>query len=217
VVNGRLAELRQSLEATIEYHRIGAIMGKIYDADGSTILDLHTTFGVSQTTVDFAFTTATTDIRGALMTGKRAAEAALGGTAYGYMGVWCGYRWWDSFIAHAKVESAFDRWEFGRQRQEDLRSGFEFAGVVIKEHGAKIGDQWFVPPDEAYMYPIGVPGLFKTHYAPADFIEAVNTVGLPAYAKQERMEMDRGIKIHAQSNPLCMCHRPAALIKCTMS
>jgi hypothetical protein len=67
------------------------------------------------------------------------------------------------------------------------------------------------------MYPIGVPGLFKTHYAPADFIEAVNTVGLPAYAKQERMEMDRGIKIHAQSNPLCMCHRPAALIKCTMS
>src|SRR5699024_10027897 len=44
VVNNRLASMRRNLDATIEYHRLGAIKGLILDADGSEIYDLFAEF-----------------------------------------------------------------------------------------------------------------------------------------------------------------------------
>ncbi|MDX2223602.1 MAG: major capsid protein, partial [Rhodospirillaceae bacterium] len=53
-----------SLDATVEYGRIGALKGVIYDADGSTVLlNLFDAFGVTQdTTHNFALTTAGTEV-----------------------------------------------------------------------------------------------------------------------------------------------------------
>jgi hypothetical protein len=58
---------------------------------------------------------------------------------------------------------------------------------------------------------------FRTWFAPADFNETVNTVGLPIYAKLEPRKFNRGMDLHTQSNPLPMCLRPALLTKATMS
>ena len=33
------------------------------------------------------------------------------------------------------------------------------------------------------FFPLGTPNLFKTFFAPADYIERINTLGLPGYAK----------------------------------
>ena len=38
LVTQRLLKMRQRLEATLRYHRFGAVTGKIYDADGSRVL-----------------------------------------------------------------------------------------------------------------------------------------------------------------------------------
>jgi hypothetical protein len=54
---------------------------------------------------------------------------------------------------------------------------------------------------------------FKTIYAPADFLETVNTIGIPLYAKQEMRQYNRGLDLHMQSNPLPMCFRPGVLVK----
>ena len=54
----------------------------------------------------------------------------------------------------------------------------------------------------------------RTVYAPADYIETVNTIGLPRYAKQATdQEFGRWVKLHTQSNPLPICTRPKTLIK----
>jgi hypothetical protein len=51
--------------------------------------------------------------------------------------------------------------------------------------------------------------IFRTYFAPADFMEAVNTIGLPLYAKMVvDDELQRWVKLHTQSNPLAMCLRP---------
>src|SRR5690606_1874259 len=50
VRNQRLAKMRGDLDVTMEWQRIGALKGQILDADGSTLLDLFTTFGVAQNT-----------------------------------------------------------------------------------------------------------------------------------------------------------------------
>ena len=46
-------------------------------------------------------------------------------------------------------------------------------------------------------------------------METANTLGLPKYAKQEALRMNRGVEFEAQSNPLNLCTRPAAIIKLT--
>ena len=79
-----------------------------------------------------------------------------------------------------------------------------------------VGGNDFVAANEAYLYPTGAD-IFKTWFAPADFVETVNTIGLPRYAKQKVMDFEKGVIIHTQSNPLPINLRPRAVIKLTMS
>ena len=74
-----------------------------------------------------------------------------------------------------------------------------------------------ITDDCAYAVPEGVPGLFLTRFAPANYRETVNTIGIPYYAKGEPMKFDTGFELQAQSNPLNICTRPASIIKLTIS
>jgi hypothetical protein len=59
------------------------------------------------------------------------------------------------------------------------------------------------------------PELLITRFAPADYIETVNTLGLPYYAKQEIMPFGKGVALEAQSNPIHLPTRPAAIVRLT--
>jgi hypothetical protein len=71
--------------------------------------------------------------------------------------------------------------------------------------------QPLVGVDEARFVPAGVPGLFITRFAPADYEETVNTVGLPRYAKQIPMDNGKGRKLEMQTNAISLCTRPGCL------
>ncbi|MFM8745984.1 MAG: major capsid protein, partial [Aestuariivirga sp.] len=58
----------------------------------------------------------------------------------------------------------------------------------------------------------GVPGLFKTLYAPADYIETVNRPGQRLYAKQWQKPNDKGVNVEFQMNALHYCTRPRVLM-----
>ncbi len=212
----RLAEMRQSFEATHEYHRIGAIKGIVYDADGTSVLtNLFTAFGLTQTSVAFALGTTTTDVREKVLTVVRAIETALGGVPYTSVRAFCGKTWFGKLIKHTDVKEAYALWRDGEARRNDPRAGFELAGCTFEEYRGRVNGQDFISDDEAAFYPVGVPGLFKMYYGPADFMETANTPGVAVYAKQERMDLDRGVRLHCQSNPLAICTRPAVLVKGT--
>ena len=213
VVNDKLAQMRQSHELTHEFHRIGAIQGDILDADGSTsIYNLFTEYGITRRSVAFAFTTATTDVRALVLTVKRAIEKALGAVMYDHIHCFCGKNWFDALIGHDYVKDAYHRYQDSTNLRNDPRAGFEFGGVIFEEYRGSIGAVDFVDDDEANFFPVGVPGLFQAYYGPADFVETVNTIGVPVYAKQERLAMDKGIYLHTQSNPLMLCTRPETLV-----
>jgi hypothetical protein len=223
VVNNRLTSMRQNHEVTLEYHRIGALQGKLLDADGSLIMNLFEEFQVSEKSVDFVLGTDGTEIRLKCLAVARYVEDALGAGSYDHIHAFCGSTWFDKFISHPNVETAYERYQNGAKLRDDVRGGFEFAGIVFEEYRGKMKRlgastvTGFIPLTQARFFPVGIRGLFKTYDAPADFIEAVNTPGKPVYAKQERMEFDRGIKLHTQSNPLCLCLRPGVLVKGTTS
>ena len=214
LMNRKLAKMRRDLDTTIEYQRIGAIKGSILDSDGTTeLLNLHTAFGTSVTSHSLVLGTAGTKVRNKVIEARRKMEAALGGLTYSGARVLCSASFFDALVGHAKVEAAFDRYMNGEFLREDQRGGFYFAGVFWEEYRGQVGATKFIADGEAWMVPEGVPDLFVTNYAPADYMETVNTLGQAYYAKQEPKDFNKGIDVETQSIPIHICTRPAAPVK----
>lgn len=214
VVLSKLNEMRRNNDATLEYQRMGALKGKILDADGTTVLeDIYSRFGVSQPTKTIAVGTEATKVRKLIIEAKRAASKALGNAVITQWRCKCSPGFFDTMIEHPEVREAYDRWQAGAGLREDMSDGFEYGGVMFEVYDATVAGVDFVADGEAYLYPVGVPGMFITRFGPADYMETANTRGLPYYAKQERMRMDKGVDLELQSNTISMCTRPKGVTK----
>lgn len=220
VVNDKLGDLKQNHEATWEFFRVKAIQGNLVDADGSTLFNWFTEFGITEKVIDFDLdSTDTNVVKLKAMEARRHIETQLGGTTFRGIHAICGDNFFDELVTQAGVKEAYDRFQdsaFFRNVQRGPNGeggGFEFAGIMWENYRGSVGGTSFVPTEECRIFPTGVPNVFQEIYSPAQFIETVNTVGKPMYAKQERMKWDEGIEVHTQSNPLMLCARPGVLIK----
>lgn len=218
-VQRRLGEMRNDHDATLEYGRIGAIKGIILDSDGSTtIYNLYTEFGETQTSVDFVLGTSTTDLKAKTASILRAIELELGMDSYAGVQIYCGDTFWDKLVNHAIAKEAYDKSMDRGFFVDDKRfTGFYFAGAFWTNYRGKVGSVDFISASEAHAFPVGVNGLFKTVFAPSNTVQGVNSKGLPIYASQELMKHSRGVDIYTESNPLSYCTRPKVLVKLTTS
>ncbi|MDT4853206.1 Phage major capsid protein E [compost metagenome] len=213
MVNARLNKVRGQLDLTHEYQRIGAIKGQVLDKDGAILVDLFQMFGIKQQKLKMDFGSVDVSVRAGEALDMQ--EDALGNVTGTGAIAWCGKSFWADLIADESVKETYLNHEAAAALRGDRRQAFEFGGVLWIRYRGKVGGVPFVGDDEAYLVPEGVPGLFKTVFAPANYMETVNTLGLPYYAKLERMEFDKGVTGEAQSNPLHICLRPRASIKLT--
>jgi hypothetical protein len=213
IVNERLADLRAMHEVTLEHLRAGAIKGLVLDADGSTLLNLFTAFGVSQSDAEFDLAG---DVRAQTVAAQRQIEGVLGAEVVSGYRAFCGDDFFDALIEADSIKESLKYQESALLRG-DLRSGFLYGGVTFENYRGSLGGTPFIPAGEAYVFPEGT-SIFATYFAPADFVETVNTVGLPVYAKQAiDDEFNRWVKLHTQSNPLAICLRPDAVVKVTLA
>ncbi len=216
----KLQNMRNKHAITLEHLRMGALKGVILDADGSTLYDLYSEFGISPKTVNFALTTNTTEVLLKVLEVKRHVEDNLKGEFMTGILCLCSAGFFDALTTHAKVKEAYQRWQNGLALFSDNRTGFTFGGVTFEEYRGQATDaagnvRKFVADDEAHFLPIGTANTFRTYFAPADFNETANTLGLPLYAKQEPRKFGRGTDLHTQQNPLPICLRPEVLVKAT--
>lgn len=216
VVGRRQAKHRRQMDATMEHLMIGAVKGQLLDADGSKVLlNIFTRFGLTQTTHSLVLGTSTTKVRGKVMELTDKIEDKLGGVPFSGIRVLCGRNYFKSLIDHGEVSPAWERWNAGEMLRNDPRGGFEFGGAVFEQYRGQVGANKFVDDDEAYAIPMGVPELFITRFAPANYMETVGTNGLPYYSKIEPLRMNKGVEIESQSNPIMLCTRPDAVVKLT--
>lgn len=212
VVNRRLAKMARRIDLTHEHHRLGAMMGKVMDSDGTTVLyDLFQSFGMTQQSVSMKLNTETTDVQGMALDIHEKVEGALGGLSYTGITVLCGKSFWRKLISHKLVKEAYARYQDGSQLRADPREGFMFGGIFWERYRG--GGSVSVPDAEAYAVPTGVMDLFITRFAPGDYMDAVNTLGLPLYSSAEMLKHGKGVELEAQSNPAHLCTRPKACIK----
>jgi hypothetical protein len=214
VVNDRLQQQKQNAEAMLEWLRVGAIRGVILDGDGSTTLfNLFTEFSVTQIEQDMTLGTASTAVGSLVQATVRLIEDALGNTTYDHIHAFCGDSFWDKFISHPEVMYAFQYWQQNQLAREDMRGGFPYKGVIWENYRGKVGSTSYVPTADCRLVPVGVPDLFHVYYAPANTMQAANTIGQPWYASIAVDPHDRWAEVFGQTNALAMCTRPRTLAR----
>jgi len=228
-VNARLQNLvQQKLDPTLEYQRMGALKGLILNGDGSTLYNLFDEFGATQEAeVDFDLDNVAPVVgalrkkcAGVVRTIAKNLGGAAGSTIVAPIFAECSDSFFDDLISHPEVVASYK----GTSMATVLRDGyvtadgviygaFEFGGIVWENYRGSVGTTPFIDADECHIFPTGVPGLWRTVYAPADYEETVNTPGLPRYARQYPTPNGKGRNLEVQMNALNYCTRPKALIK----
>ena len=210
--NRIVAQMRQDIEFTLEYHRAGALRGLILDADGSPLLDVFAAFGITQNTVNMALSDANTDLVAKIVAAERLCEDALGGYQPDRFEALAAPDVIDALRNHPDY-SAKAAWN--PDRTDDGRRGIRIANTTIYEYRSVADGPTFIPAGEAYMLPVGVPDLLITRFSPADYLDTVNTPGRAIYLKSQPGYMGKSVSLEAQSNVLNIPTRPKAIVKRT--
>ncbi|MEG2567563.1 MAG: major capsid protein [Acinetobacter sp.] len=210
----KLQAMKNKVDATLAYRRSKAKQGIIVDADGSTILNYFTEFGLSQQVVYFDLGTATTNIAAKCQDVIDQIEDGLGQEVYSSIEVEVDRAFYDALTAHKNVREVFLGWSSAESKLgRSNTSGFEFGSLKFIVNRQKVGATPLVAASTGHAYPRGTQDVFLNGLAPADFNETVNTLALPYYAKQAGKQFDRGFDLHVQSNQLPIVAKPKALVK----
>lgn len=217
VINDKLQEMKNSIEVTREWQRMGAVRGQILDADGSVLWDLFDEFRVTKKSIPIAFGTAGTDVRKFCLDARRHAESKLAGVMVTAFRAHCDAAFFDALTGHATVKAAYANYQSAQDRLGgDMRSGFTYGGIEFVEYDITVSGQKFIPTGTAQVFPLG-QGVFSMTNAPANYNETVNTLGKPFYAKSEERKLGKGWDLEVQANPLALCLYPEALVELSIA
>lgn len=214
----------QDFALTEEYHRLEVIKtGNLLDADGTVLYNYATEFAESLPAErDWDLDNATPVdgiLRQTCMAVTRQIATTLGGLPFRGIHALCGDAFFDDLIKHKEVretykgyaEAAVLRGAYGGNGAQGSWATFEFGGITWENYRG--GGSIAIDTDKCHIFPLGVPQLFKTIYAPADYIETVNRPGQRLYAKQWEMPNGKGVNLEVQMNALHYCTRPRVLLR----
>lgn len=219
----KLIAARTNLLATEEHARMGAIKGIVTYADGSS-LNLYDELDVTapaKTWLDLSNTAATDGaLRRACSGVVRKVMDRLGAFPMSGVHAFCGDDFFDDLLTHPEVretyrgtsEAAFLRSGLVDEKTPGAYAAFSFGGITFENYRGG-ADATFVEPTECRVFPLGVPDLFISAYAPADYLETVNTEGERFTAKIRPMSNEKGANIDVQMNALQYCSRPELLFE----
>lgn len=215
LVNNKLTKMKRNIDLTMEWHRMGAIKGQVLDADATTVLlDLYTEFGVVKNTMDFELDVDGTKIKQKSLDLERKIEDELDGIQFSGIEVLCSPEFFDKLVQHPAVEKAYELFNANEHaRTTQRKTGFRLHDITYREYRGKVGATRFIEAGKAHAIPLGVPDMFIARFAPAPYLETVNTMGLPYYAKQWIENPQTRVELEAQANPVHLNTRPRAVVE----
>lgn len=212
----------QDLTMTLEHQRVGAIKGIITSKNGLVLHNLYSTFDIPvPAAVPLELDVDTTNVAGLFQDVIYSIEDTLDET-YGGIHVYTGREFHRALWSHKTVQDTF-RYHAGADvLRQDMPDKFSLFGATWERYrtGARatadLGSP-YIAANEARVVVTGVPDLFITRFAPADYEETVNTIGLPFYMKQWAKQNGKGQQIEVQMNAISLCTNPGILRKLTLT
>lgn len=217
-VAARLTNLNNDVELTMENMRLGAIQGIVLNADGSTIRNWYTEWGIAQPAeIDFELDDPATDVRAKCNAVVRAMARASGGAWVANrteVHALAGDDFFDNLTGHAHTR---DTW-LNQQAAADLREGnafssFKFGGIHFHNfRGTDDNSTVAVGSSLCKFYPVNAPGVFQVAQSPGETFDFVNTPGQRVYAMLvPDRERNAWVKPEVYAYPLFICTRPGML------
>ena len=212
----------QDLTMTLEHQRVGAIKGIVTSKSGKTLHDLYSRFGIAvPAAVSLELDVEATKVASLWQDVMYGIEDALD-EPYSGIHVFTGRDFHKALWTHKTVQETFLYHNGAAILRQDVPDTFEFGGATWERYrtGAKATANLgapYIAATEARVIPLGVPDLFITRFAPADYEETVNTEGLPFYAKQYSSRNGKGRHLEVQTNAISLCTRPGVLRKLTLT
>jgi hypothetical protein len=231
VVAKRTGQLQRDMEMTKELHRLGAIQGKLMDADGTTVAyDYFAEFGISAPPlidVDFAGLSEEEFMMFFQMNFYTPMMLSLGEkrrTAQTYVGAIVGDGFWLKLQTHPGFREI---WKLNMQAQAVARAmnplvmpnqwqRVDFGGVTWINYQGSTGGEISVPFNEARFFPVNAIDVFDVYWSPGETFDQVREAGKPAYLMVQpdvRTAMPTHIDIFLRAYPLYACIYPKALMK----
>lgn len=214
----RMARVRQDMDLTHEYHRLGALQGLLLDADGTTVIyDYFTEFNITPApVVDFELDDPLTNVRQKCVDLKRSMIRSGGGaiTMATQIHALAGDDFYDLLIDHPNVQKTYMNWSAAADlRNNTAFEAFTYGGITWHNYrGTDDNSTVAIAEDQAKFFPVGARDVFKKAMAPAEFGPFINTPGRDVYAMnivdRDRQAWSRG---ELYSYPLYFCQRPNVL------
>lgn len=208
-INDKLAAMKSDIEYTREHLMLGAIKGKILDADGSELIDIYDRFGQTrklftwQLSVDANNVGKMIDDTITFLQQKRKGEAVEGWI------VLCSPEFMQAVLYHKSMVALYERYQEGAvYREADTNVGFKHKNLEFVQYDHVFDSGLQIAAGEAEIIPKGTRQTFREYFAPADMSATVNTKAMAYYASREKLQHDKGWDLHAQSNPLPLLLRP---------
>lgn len=213
----------RDLTMTLEHQRVGAIKGIVTSKSGAALIDLYNRFGIAvPAAVSLELDVDATNVASLFQDVIYSIEDSLDGT-YSGIHVFTGRDFHKSLVTHKSVRDTFLYNNGAAVLRQDIPDKVELFGATWERYrtGAKAtadnGAAPYIAANEARVVIKGVPDLFITRFAPADYEETVNTVGLPFYMKQYPKPNGKGRNIEVQMNAISLCTKPGVLRKLTLT
>lgn len=212
----------QDLTMTLEHLRAGAIKGIVTSKSGKTLIDIYNRFGVSvPAAVSLELDVDATKVASLWQDVIYSIEDELD-QPYGGIHVFTGRDFHKALWTHKSVTETFVYHGGASVLRQDVPDVFQFGGATWERYrtGARattdLGSPYIAATD-ARVVVKGVPDLFITRFAPADYEETVNTIGLPFYAKQYAKPNGKGRELEVQMNVINLCTKPKTLRRLTLT
>jgi hypothetical protein len=212
----------QDLTMTLEHQRIGAIKGIVLSKKGKTLVDLYNRFGIAvPAAVSLELDVDTTKVGSLWQDVIYSIEDDLD-EPYSGIHNYTGRDFHKALWTHKSVTETFLYNGGAVVLRQDVPDKFEWGGATWERYrtGAKATADLgapYIATNEARVTIKGVPDLFITRFAPADYEETVNTLGVPFYMKQYASKNGKGRHLEVQMNAISICTKPKVLRKLTLT
>lgn len=226
----KMERIAQDHAWTLEAARAQALtLGTAYAPNGTVTQNWFTEFGKTQTAINFAFSSSTTDVLGTIETVIAAIQDNGGMISLSGIVVLCSPQWFAPLISHATTKTAFQYYTSTQSPLRDrlantgaalnslaMHREFQYGGVRFIEMRDAYNGVPLIPVNTAVAVPTGTP-FFKTYFSPANRFFLTNTLGERQYMFETPSTDGTEIKIDTESNHISALLRPELVIALTKS
>jgi Phage major capsid protein E len=217
----RLEQLRTDMELTKENMRLGALQGILLDADGSTLVNYFTEWGIAvPTEIDFDLDNPSPGsgaVKQKCTQVIRAMQVAAAGswTPATRVHALCGNTFYDQLTSHTEVRETYLNWTAAAQLRSDNMpfEQFNYGNITFENYrGTDDGSTVSVAATKCKFFPVNARGVFQTAWSPGEWMDVVNTLGREQYVVQfPDRDRNAWVRVELYSYPLYIVTRPGML------